>query len=245
MSQTPASPLLEISHLTLKYAERLILNDISFQVLPNEIVTLVGPNGAGKSSLLRAILGLVPVASGGVHIKPGLRMGYMPQKLAIDPSMPLSVERFLKLTYPKPVLTEPHALELIQTLRLQPLLTSKIHDLSGGEWQRVLLARALIKRPELLVLDEPAQNADVNGQAEFYQHIQVIRHQRQCAVLMVSHDLHMVMAGTDRVICLNQHICCSGTPQEVTQDPHFLAACQAQTPVGLAIYTHHHTHRHD
>lgn len=237
--------LLEISHLTIKIESRLILNDVSFLVQAGEIVTIVGPNGAGKSTLLRAILGLIPITSGKVQQKLGLRIGYMPQKTPLESSIPLSVSRFLTLTQPKPDLKTPYPHSLIHDLRLTSLLNRSIHDLSGGEWQRVLLARALIKQPELLILDEPAQNADIHGQAEFYRYIQTRRAKTNCAVLMVSHDLTMVMAETDRVLCLNQHLCCTGTPHEVSQNPQFLEAFGLEKTAGLAFYQHVHNHHHD
>ncbi|MEY3182270.1 MAG: zinc transport system ATP-binding protein [Pseudomonadota bacterium] len=242
MTSVSPTPLIDIKNLTLKFDERVILSHVSFSIQAREIVTLVGPNGAGKSSLLRAILSLLPIYSGNIKKKPGIRIGYMPQQMVIEPSIPMTVERFLYLA---PKAAHPNLPGIIDSLALQSLLPYRLHRLSGGERQRVLLARALANKPDLLVLDEPAQGADVQGQANLYERIRKIRDQEGCSILMVSHDLHMVMAGTDRVICVNGHICCSGSPSSVSQDPAFLALFGLDSPDGLAVYAHRHTHQHD
>lgn len=234
------SLLIDVSHLNISIKQQVILQDIHLQVHQDEIVTLIGPNGAGKSTLVQAVLGLIHPTSGVVYKKSGLRMGYMPQKLLIEPYMPLSVMRFLALAPLKSSLDE-----IVEELGIRHLLSSPMQAISGGEAQRVLLARALLSHPELLVLDEPAQGVDVIGQQELYQLIIRIRDRWRCGILMVSHDLHMVMAGTDSVICLNKHVCCSGLPGTVSQHPEFLKLFGAQEPVGLAMYTHSHNHRHD
>jgi zinc transport system ATP-binding protein len=234
------SLLVDVSHLDISIEQQVILQDIRLQVHKDEIVTLIGPNGAGKSTLVKAVLGLIQPTRGTIYKKPGLRMGYMPQKLLIEPYMPLSVLRFLELAPLKSSLDA-----IVEELGIRHLLSSPMQSISGGESQRVLMARALLSHPELLVLDEPAQGVDVAGQQELYQLIIRIRDRRQCGILMVSHDLHMVMAGTDSVICLNKHVCCSGLPGTVSQHPEFLKLFGAQEPVGLAMYTHSHNHRHD
>ncbi len=234
------SLLIDVSHLNIFIEQQIILQDIHLQVHKDEIVTLVGPNGAGKSTLVKAVLGLIPLSSGTIYKKPGLRMGYMPQKLSIEPYMPLTVQRFLELAPLKSSLNA-----IIEELGIKHLLSSPMQAISGGESQRVLLARALLSHPELLVLDEPAQGVDVVGQQELYQLIIRIRDRWQCGILMVSHDLHMVMAGTDSVICLNKHVCCSGLPSAVSQHPEFIKLFGDQEPAGLAMYTHTHNHRHD
>ncbi len=236
-----ADYLIRTEQLSLTLADRLILNNINLHLKPREIVTLIGPNGAGKTSLVRLVLGLLKPSVGQIIRRPHLTIGYMPQKLHIDASLPLTVKRFLSLTgcNTKDVLTA------LDRTGVAHLTASPIQRLSGGETQRVLLARALLRHPNLLVLDEPAQGVDVAGQAALYQLIGEIRDETGCGVLMVSHDLHLVMAATDSVICLNQHICCHGHPEIVTSDPAYLELFGRVTPAAIAVYTHHHDHRHD
>lgn len=211
-----------------------------------KIVTLIGPNGAGKTTLVRSVLGLIRIDEGKIVRAPGLRVGYMPQKLHLDASLPLTVDRFLLLGgQPRANLGEIQALTGIQKLG-----KAAMQLLSGGEVQRVLLARALLRDPQLLVLDEPVQGVDVSGQSALYALINQIRKLRNCGVLLVSHDLHLVMATTDTVVCLNQHVCCHGHPDAVTNDPAYLALFGASlsdpgsTPQ-VALYHHHHDHQHD
>lgn len=224
---------------------RHILQAADLTLRTGKIVTLIGPNGAGKTTLVRAVLGLIQADQGTIDRAPDLRIGYMPQKLHIEPSLPLTVGRFLTLGgKARADLGETLALTGIEKLVRMPM-----QSLSGGETQRVLLARALLRDPQLLVLDEPVQGVDVNGQSALYALINDIRNRRQCGVLLVSHDLHLVMATTDTVICLNQHVCCEGHPEQVTNDPAYLALFGAMvgatTPPQVAIYTHHHDHQHD
>ncbi|MFI4956290.1 MAG: ATP-binding cassette domain-containing protein [Gammaproteobacteria bacterium] len=226
--------MLRLDNLGIQRDGRWILRDISLQIDAGQIITLVGPNGCGKTTLLRALLGLTPLSTGRIEKKPGLRIGYMPQKLHIEPTLPLTVARFLSLG---PAFSQ----EVLDTLRVTSLLDKSMHVLSGGELQRVLLARALMNNPEFLVLDEPLQGVDVNGQAEFYRHILDARARLNCSILMVSHDLHVVMAKTDQVVCLNHHICCSGTPEAVKLDPAFIHLFGESA----AFYAHKHDHQHD
>lgn len=234
--------LLELTNVDLIRGQNQLLQHISLQLQRGEILTIIGPNGAGKTTLIRVALGLMQPTSGKVFRQPGITIGYMPQRLQIDPTFPLSVKRFLCLTSKKhrsktqPLLEEVGALHVLE---------SPLQNISGGELQRVLLARALMRDPELLVLDEPVQGVDVHGQLELYQLIARIRDQRRCAVMMVSHDLHLVMAATDRVLCLNRHICCSGSPEAVTNDPAYLELFGAQAVEHLAIYSHDRSHHHD
>lgn len=234
-------PLLKARDLGVRRGGRQILQGADLTLEKGKIVTLIGPNGAGKTTLVRCVLGLIKPDQGSLVRRAGLRVGYMPQKLHIDPSLPLTVSRFLTLGG-KP------RVELTQVLALtgiEHLTEASMNHLSGGETQRVLLARALLRDPDLLVLDEPVQGVDVTGQEALYQLINDIRRQRDCAVLLVSHDLHLVMATTDTVICLNQHVCCHGHPEQVTNDPAYLALFgEGQRPI-VAPYTHHHDHRHD
>jgi zinc transport system ATP-binding protein len=234
--------LLELTdiHLTLRHKE--ILHHVNLQVCRGEILTIVGPNGAGKTTLLRVALGLLPPSSGRVFMQPRLQLGYMPQKLHLDPTFPLSVRRFLSLAGSVTTSSLSASLEEVGALHV---LDAELSNLSGGELQRVLLARALLREPDLLVLDEPVQGVDVHGQEDLYQLLARIRAQRNCAILMVSHDLHLVMAATDRVICLNRHICCTGTPEVVTSDPAYLEMFGLLGVKDLAFYAHDKEHRHD
>ncbi len=235
-------PLVSVNHVHVAFGSQSILTDINLTVNSSEIVTLIGPNGAGKSTLVRTVLGLVQAVTGTVKLKSGIRIGYMPQKLLVESFMPLSVYRFLSLTKG----TNNTKIQTIaKDLGIKHLLQSPMQAISGGELQRVLLARALLCDPDLLVLDEPAQGVDVMGQEELYQLIVHIRDTRHCGILMVSHDLHLVMAGTDSVICLNKHVCCSGLPEAVAQHPEFVKLFGLHEPAGLAVYTHRHNHRHD
>lgn len=234
------SLLVNVSHLNISIGQQIILQDIDLKVHQGEIVTLIGPNGAGKSTLVKAVLGLRQPTSGSVYKKPGLCMGYMPQKLLVESYMPLTVLRFLELAPYQQTLDD-----IIEEVGIRPLLSLPMQTISGGESQRVLLARALLSNPQLLVLDEPAQGVDVVGQQALYQLIIRIRDRWQCGILMVSHDLHIVMAGTDSVICLNKHVCCSGLPSAVSRHPEFLKLFGIQEPAGFAVYTHTHNHRHD
>lgn len=224
---------------------RHILQRADLTLRAGKIVTLIGPNGAGKTTLVRAVLGLIKVDEGEIVKAPDLRIGYMPQKLHIEPSLPLTVARFLALGG----VARADLKETLALTGIDKLVNMPMQSLSGGETQRVLLARALLRDPQLLVLDEPVQGVDVTGQSALYALINEIRNRRQCGVLLVSHDLHLVMATTDTVICLNQHVCCEGHPEQVTNDPAYIAlfgeAMGAANPSQVAIYTHHHDHHHD
>lgn len=233
--------LLEINNVNLVIGQRTLLQDISLTLDSGEILTIIGPNGAGKTSLLRVAIGLLKPTSGTISQLPDTRIGYMPQKLYLDPTFPITVKRFMNTTGKQ----AERILPLLEEVGAGHVLNSPMQNLSGGELQRVILARALMREPELLVLDEPVQGVDVHGQMELYQLITRIRDQHKCAVMMVSHDLHLVMAATDRVLCLNQHICCSGSPESVTHDPAYLELFGPQAVENLAIYTHDQQHRHD
>ena len=200
---------------------------------------MIGPNGAGKTTLLRLLLGLTKPTTGMVWRRPGLVLGYMPQRLHIDPSMPMSVRRFLQLGQPR--VGEVAAMDALARVGAERLADASLAELSGGEMQRILLARAASRRPQLLVLDEPTQGVDVGGQSEVYQLIAALRDELDCGVLLVSHDLHLVMAATDKVLCINQHICCQGHPEQVSRDPAYLELFGDK----VAPYTHQHNHEHD
>ncbi len=233
--------LLEARDLRYRIGSNLVLEDISLRLHDGEILTVIGPNGAGKTTLLRLLIGLTTPASGTIWRRPGLRVGYMPQKCRIDPALPLSVERFLRLAERNPQRISTVAAEV----GVGALLETPLAGVSGGEFQRVLLARALLRNPQLLVLDEPVQGVDVNGQAELYALIDAVRHRHHCAILMISHDLHLVMAATDTVLCLNRHVCCAGKPEVVSTHPAFLQLFGKQVSSEIALYTHHHDHQHD
>ncbi len=239
---TARNPLIQARHLRLAFDSRTVLEDINLVVHPGEIVTLIGPNGAGKSTLVRMLLGLIKPDSGSVVKQPGLRIGYMPQNLIMNTSLPLTTGRFLSLniTCPKSEITN-----VLMEVNAHHLINKSIHNISGGELQRVLLARTLLRSPQLLVLDEPVRGVDVTGQTELYRLIAKVRQTHNCGILMISHDLHLVMAATDHVICLNRHVCCTGHPENITRDPAYLALFGPDTTPDLAVYTHKHDHRHD
>ncbi len=237
-----ATPLVEARALTLNYAGRPVLEHVDLTVAAGEIVTLIGPNGSGKTTLVRTLLGLQAPDSGSVHRRPGLSIGYLPQRFTVEPVMPLTVRRLLTLTRRHGEAALGDALDEVGGVHL---LDAPVQGLSGGELQRVLLARALLRDPDLLVLDEPVQGVDYKGEIELYALIARIRDRRRCGVLMVSHDLHLVMAATDRVVCLNGHVCCSGAPEAVSRDPSYIALFGRQVAEGLAVYTHAHDHEHD
>jgi len=235
-------PLIRVDEVSLRLADRDILHGVSLGVGRGEIVTIIGPNGGGKTTLLRIMLGLLNPDQGTVTRTPGLRIGYMPQRITFDPVLPLTVRRFMTLATPQ---SENRLRQALEEVGVAALLNAPAHNLSGGELQRVLMARALLREPDLLVLDEPAQGVDVQGQVELFGLISQISHQRGCAVVMVSHDLHLVMAATDRVLCLNHHICCTGNPSAVQANPAFIELFSPRALGNLAIYSHHHDHQHD
>lgn len=203
-------------------------------------MTLIGPNGCGKTTLLRCLLGLMKPDSGKLKRRRGLRIGYVPQHSHFEPTMPLTVKHFLKLSRHQ----DARVNEVIDMMKVLPLMNQQMQALSGGELQRVMLTQALLRKPNLLVLDEPVQGVDFSGQAELYQLIREASQRFHCAVLMVSHDLHLVMADTDRVLCLNGHICCSGSPQSVSKDPAFVKLFGEDVARQIAFYVHHHDHHH-
>ncbi len=238
----PASPtLIEGRDLVLTYGAQLILDRVSLKVSPGEIVTVVGPNGAGKTTLLKILLGLALPDSGHVHSRPGLRIGYVPQKLDIAPTLPLSAKRFLQMAAPQGIGAIEAALERVGAPKI---LETPLFGLSGGELQRVLLARALLRNPELLVLDEPVRGVDLAGQADLYDLIAQLRTQMGLGVILVSHDLHLVMRATDEVLCLNGHVCCHGHPEAVSRHPEFVALFGPRVAETMALYPHHHDHVH-
>ncbi len=234
--------LLSARDATLTIGGRTILDRVNVDVRAGEIVTVIGPNGAGKSTLVKAMLGLQPLTSGRIERKKGLTVGYVPQRFPLTPNVPLDVSRLLSLTL-KPAENEIEA-ALAET-GIAHLKRASVVSLSGGELQRALLARALLRKPELLVLDEPVQAVDFIGEAKLYELIAGIRSRHGCGILMVSHDLHMVMAESDHVICLNGHVCCEGGPEKVQLDPEFARLFGPSAARMIAAYSHHHDHDHE
>ncbi|APZ51376.1 metal ABC transporter ATP-binding protein [Salipiger abyssi] len=234
--------LIEATGLSVSLGSHPVLQGVDFHIDPGEIVTIVGPNGSGKSTLLRMLIGALKPEAGRIQRKPGLRLGYVPQKLLMDPTLPMTVMRFLSLPRRVPAAERRAALEEAgaESLGERPMA-----GLSGGQFQRVLLARALLNKPELLLLDEPTQGLDQPGSAAFYRQIEEIREHLGCAVVMVSHELHVVMSASDRVVCLNGHVCCQGHPEVVAQAAEYRALFGTGTHGALALYRHQHSHSHD
>lgn len=233
--------LISVEKAKLTFSGRLVLQDVDLTVSRGEIVTVIGPNGAGKSCLVKGLLGLINFDQGEIVKSKKLKTAYVPQKLHIDETMPINVTRFLKMI---PKVDTSRIDEVLKEVKLQGLESAAIQSLSGGELQRLLLARVILQAPDLVVLDEPAQGVDVIGQQELYQLIASIRDRYNCGILMISHDLHLVMEATDRVLCLNRHICCSGHPDAISKHPEYLRLF-GDAMEGFAVYTHHHDHEHD
>lgn len=229
--------LISAQGVSLKYGAALVLQGIDLNIDAGEIVTVIGPNGSGKSTLLRALLGAKDVAAGQIKRKSGLKIGYVPQRLAVEANMPLMVSRFLSL----PVRHSKFEIgAMLARVGMAGFETRQLTELSGGQFQRVLLARALLGNPDILMLDEPTQGLDQSGVAGFYQLLEEVRQEMGCAVLLVSHDLHVVMSASDRVICLNGHICCEGTPTVVSAAPEYRALFGVGTHGTMALYQHTH-----
>ncbi len=239
---TDAAPLVAARGLSVRLGGRDVLSGVDLAVQPGEVVTLIGPNGAGKSTLVRALLGLVTPSAGRVDRRRGITVGYLPQRLTIDPTLPMTVRRFLRLWGRADDAT---LIALLEEVGVPEVADQPVQGLSGGETQRVLIARALMREPDLLVLDEPNQGVDVGGQAAMFKLIDRLRRRRGCGVLLISHDLHLVMAATDRVVCLNGHVCCAGHPEDVSRHPEYLALFGPSAEGALAVYQHHHDHSHD
>ena len=232
--------LVRLNNVGVTLGGKTVLEDISFDIPAGRILTLIGPNGAGKTTLLKVILGVLSPDKGAVERKAGLKTGYVPQKTNLSRAMPVTVRRFLCLD------RSYNDDELAGALNLTGLppefLDKSVHPLSGGETQRVMLARTLLKHPDLLILDEPAQGLDPVGEERFYALLDSLNQTEKCAIVMVSHDLHIVMAGSHRVLCVNRHICCSGAPDEIVSLPEY-GRLYGDRPA-LAVYRHHHDHRH-
>ncbi|OCG76157.1 zinc ABC transporter ATP-binding protein ZnuC [Gilliamella sp. Occ4-3] len=236
------TPLISLDSVSVEIDHQKILYDVSLAIHLNQIITLLGPNGAGKSTLVKVILGLIPFTSGTIKRSTNLTIGYVPQSINLNTTLPITVKRFMHLNKQ---LNAEKIFNTLSMVKAEYLINKSMHQLSGGELQRVLLAQALAKQPQLLILDEPTQGVDVNGQVLLYDLIADAKKQFNCGVLMVSHDLHLVMAKTDEVICLNHHICCSGIPAIVSNDPEFISLFGQHGASQIAVYKHHHNHQHD
>ena len=241
--------LLAAENVGCRARGKQILDDVSLAIEARDFVTLIGPNGAGKTQLIKILLGILPPSEGKVVRQPGVRIGYMPQDFVPSVALPLTVRRFVQLNHARTAATKAATEAAVEATGIQPLLNALLSDLSGGERQLVLLARALSGDPQLLILDEPAQNLDLAAQQNLYRLVQDLYQTRALAVLMVSHDLHFVMAESRRVICLYQHICCSGTPRKVASDPHVQKLFGAPLAQLMAVYPHAgkggtHSHAH-
>ena len=238
--------LVEARAIGVTLGGKPVLENVSAEVHAGEVISLIGPNGSGKTTLVRVLLGLVTPDRGTVVRRPGLRIGYVPQRLVLDPTLPITTGRFLALTHAGAAAPGRERLaQILAEVGAGDIGDHPLHEISGGELQRVLLARALLRDPELLVLDEPAQGLDIHGRGELYRRIAQIREQRGCGMLIVSHELHLVMAATDRVLCINHHVCCVDTPEAVARDPSFIALFGEPQSLGLAVYHHAHDHAHD
>lgn len=237
-----ASALVSARDLTFSRHGRTILSGIDLDVRPGEIVTLIGPNGAGKTTLVKLVLGIEAPGAGTVSMPPTTRIGYVPQRFEVQRAIPMTVAHFLALGHA----SSPAAVKAaLKDVGAERTAHQQLSQLSGGETQRVLIARALLRNPNLLVLDEPARGVDYVGEADLYDLIGRIRDERKLGVLLISHDLHVVMAKSDRVICLNGHVCCSGQPETVAQHAEYARLFGPQAASTLGVYLHHHDHAHD
>lgn len=237
---TSSAPLVAAEGLGIRRGGRWLLRGVGLAVRPGEIVTVIGPNGGGKTTLLKALIGLIGADEGRVTRRPGVVVGYVPQRLQLEWTMPLTVERLMSLTGRPPTAA---VTEALGATGAEHLRGRAVQALSGGELQRVLLARALARRPDLLVLDEPVQGVDFTGETELYGLIGDVRERTGAGVLLVSHDLHVVMAATDRVICLDGGVQCSGRPREIASDPALVRLFGPRSAEAkLAVYAHDHHH---
>ena len=234
--------LITLNNITLSHNGKNVLDDVSFKLHQGEFVTLIGPNGAGKSSLIKILLGVIKQDSGSVTYQEDISLGYTPQTFTANPFIPISVKDFLTLNQK---LDSVFMQQTFDLTGINELLQLPLKNLSGGELQKVLLSRALLNKPNVLILDEPAQNLDVDGQMQLYKLIQDIHQQQNCAVLMVSHDLHRVMKESTQVLCLYHHICCEGLPESILKDEKFNDLFADQINELMATYEHHHNHHHE
>lgn len=237
----PEHALIDIQNAGYRVRDRWLVRGVTLAVQPGEIVTLIGPNGAGKSTTVKLALGLLPVSEGTSRKQAGLKVSYVPQRVHIDHTLPMTTSRFMCLMR-RFSHQEIHA--ALEMTGIAALKKQSIQNLSGGEFQRLLLARAIASQPDLLVLDEPVQGVDFAGEIALYELIADIRARTGVAILLISHDLHVVMRATDRVICLNGHVCCQGSPESVVASDQYRALFGLHATDVLALYSHHHDHEH-
>lgn len=233
--------LVKLENAGVFRSSKWLVRGISLEINQGEIVTLIGPNGSGKTTTAKMILNILNTDEGLVTGKAS-KMAYVPQKINIDWTMPLRVIDFMKITNS---LNNTQITESLSMTGVDKLLYNQIHSLSGGEFQRVLIARAIAKKPDLLVLDEPVQGVDFNGEIALYNLIKEISVNLNCGILLISHDMHFVMSTTDHVICLNGHICCSGTPSNVVKNPEYIKLFGQHNSETLSYYQHRHDHSHN
>jgi len=234
--------LISAKNVSVLKNQKSILENIDIQINKKDFITIVGPNGAGKTMLLKCLMGFYKPTSGMIERKEKLKIGYMPQSINVINTMPMTVKGFITV---KKKYDDVSLHKVITEVNLGEIVNKQLSVLSGGEMQRVLLARSLLNNPDLLILDEPAQNLDISGQLNFYKLIQEIYSKRDISILMVSHDLHLVMVSTKKVLCLYKHICCSGAPQQIAKDPEFLSMFGKDMANMMSIYQHSHDHDHD
>ena len=234
--------LISAKNVSVLKHQKSILDNIDIQINKNDFITIIGPNGAGKTMLLKCLMGFYKPTSGRIERKEKLKIGYMPQSISIINTMPITVKDFITV---RKEYDDISLNKVITEVNIGEIVYKQLSVLSGGEMQRVLLARSLLNNPDLLILDEPAQNLDISGQLNFYKLIQEIYSKRDISILMVSHDLHLVMVSTKKVLCLYKHICCSGAPQQIAKDPEFLSMFGKDMANMMSIYQHSHDHNHD
>tara|TARA_B100001029_G_scaffold179102_1_gene187486 strand:+ start:628 stop:1377 length:750 start_codon:yes stop_codon:yes gene_type:complete len=238
--RTEENILVKLKNAGIKQNDKWLVKGVSLEVEKGKIVTLIGPNGSGKSTTAKIALGIYKEFEGTVE-KFTNKIGYVPQKISIDWTLPLRVADFMVLTDD---LDKGDINEALALTGVDHLIDKNLGNLSGGEFQRVLLARAISRKPELLVLDEPVQGVDFTGEIALYQLIKKISEKLNCGILLISHDLHTVMSATDHVVCLNGHVCCSGSPIDVAKNKEYKALFGEQASQTLSIYEHKHDHVH-
>ena len=233
--------LVSLAGAGVRQSGHWLVRGVDLSVRRGEIVTLIGPNGSGKTTSAKLAIGLLDPAEGVVRRADNLKIGYVPQKLTTDHTLPLTVRRLMTLGARQPAAA---VIETLAAVGIADLADAQVRHLSGGEFQRALVARALIRKPDLLVLDEPVQGVDFTGELALYDLIQTIRADLGCGILLISHDLHVVMAQTDTVVCLNGHVCCTGSPEAVASNPEYEKLFGRRAVDALAVYRHHHDHVH-
>ena len=233
--------LVNLENAGVYKSPKWLIRGVSLEVRRGQIVTLIGPNGSGKTTTAKMVLSILEPDEGSMKRYTD-KIAYVPQKINIDWTMPLRVVDFMRLTNN---LNDNEVSESLNQTGVEKLFKEQIHGLSGGEFQRVLLARAIAKKPELLVLDEPVQGVDFNGEIDLYNIIKNISANLNCGILLVSHDLHFVMSATDHVVCLNGHICCSGKPSAIIKDKAYIELFGEHRSKTLTYYQHDHDHTHN